>query len=185
MDHFLPWVGENYNSQQKKIMILGESHYWDDEFWDGETKFVVEDYLKKKELRFFTSLTKICLDKTKLTREEKNDFWHSVLFYNYIPENLGKQGDRPSKEQFQKGFEPFKKILNEYKPNYILVCGKQLWDNIPPEFGEEEGQKYYFWWFPIEGGKKAMAACIYHPSRYPKGYGNMNPREIFKKLLSY
>jgi len=27
MEYFLPWVGKNYKSDKKKLMILGESHY--------------------------------------------------------------------------------------------------------------------------------------------------------------
>lgn len=193
MEYFLPWEGKNYKSDKKRLMILGESHYGYKgvKDWTGATKDVVRDYLNNinKEnnywKRFFTSLTKICLNtRDKISSVDKNNFWNSIIYYNYITESLGKPGDRPTPKQFVDGVQAFEKVLNEYKPNYILVCGRQLWFGIPEEFGEK-GPEDYFWYFPIGNGKRAISSYIYHPSRNPSGYKGRDSREIYKKLSSY
>ena len=192
MDHFLPWVGDNYNSQKKKLMIVGESHYGykNVKNWSRATIDVVNNYLGDKNIgdnqwkRIFTSLAKICNNKDEISKEDRMNFWKSIVYYNYIPESLGKPGDRPTVKLFQNGINPFKKVLNEYKPDYVLVCGRQLWFNIPEEFGEK-GPEDYFWYFPFGNDKKAISTYIYHPSRYPQGRSNRISKEIYKKLLSY
>ena len=188
MDHFLPWVGKNYNSQKKRLMILGESLYGfqDVKKWlSSATEYTLKKVVKGEiKLRFFTTITKIALDKTEVNAAEIKEFWNRVMFYEYIPESLGKQGNRPNKEQFKNGYKPFIKVLDKYKPDYILVCGLQLWNNIPNDLGND-GPFPYSWYFPTGKNKGALSTYIYHPSRYSQGGINRNSRKIFKKLFSY
>lgn len=195
MRNYRPWIGKNYKNRNifgnKKVMILGESQWGFENVKGNEaTNTVLKNYLEKRKNdeqsrdRIFTTLAKICLDKSQVSNEEIVEFWDSVLFYNYITESMTKPGQRPTDEQFKNGLEPFLNIINENKPNYILVCGKKLWFSIPESIGKK-GPEDYFWYFPIGAKKEAISTYIYHPSRYPSGTKERNSRKIFQQMMSY
>ena len=91
---FNPWIGKQYKTggifKGKKLLILGESHYgYEDENLNATTE-TVKRYLKNENTvknnwkRFFTSITKICMNVNKLNQEDKVNFWESIVFYNYL-----------------------------------------------------------------------------------------------------
>lgn len=192
---FNPWVGENYNSSSlfkgKKLVILGESHYGyhecNDEDKFSATKNVIDEYLKGDSLydgRIFTSLCKICLGKDHLEKEDKIQFFNSIVFYNYLQESVGEPGDRPTDEQWKQSQSAFLEILEMYKPDYLLVLGKELWFKLPEGGGKLEDSPFeYSWIYPLSNGHKVLATYVYHPSRYPAGYGERDSYKIFRELI--
>jgi hypothetical protein len=72
---FQPWVGENYNAQTPKILVLGESHYGKQEDYTHEwTQGVVKAWALGEEgtTRYFTTIAKILSDKAyeRISQEE-------------------------------------------------------------------------------------------------------------------
>jgi hypothetical protein len=146
-----PWVGKFYGKKgyyNKKIMILGESHYCNEcdvcsasiENKCYIRKELIERFLKYKNSgrdfeKWFNTYTKfanIFIGK-KCDGETIIKFWHSILFYNYVQEPTEAPRKHPTKEMFknednEKGFF---NILKNYSPDVIIAWGKRLWKNLP------------------------------------------------------
>lgn len=77
--------------------------------------------------------TLLCFERNVLGRETSPEdsvsFWQSVAFYNYMQH--AQSGPRKSLEHKDKEYyeKAFREILEELKPNYIIVWGKRLHNN--------------------------------------------------------
>ena len=105
--NFRPWVGKDYFSKGykgKRILVLGESHYCNEQMEGGrcypicskekmredcfsQTEDVISDFV------FYYSgnryeQTFLCFERAvagkELTQEEREEFWQSIVFYNYL-----------------------------------------------------------------------------------------------------
>src|SRR5271165_3112815 len=95
---------------------------------------------------------------------EGNIVWPQVAFHNFVQVPVdGKLGDRPLKDHFEQSCAPFLKLIEELRPERILVCGKQLWDRMPPTAAEDR-LDYYIGVYPLSGGDKAWCLAIKHPA---------------------
>jgi ABC-type Fe3+-hydroxamate transport system substrate-binding protein len=75
-----------------------------------------------------------------LSDEKRREFWDSVAFYNYVQEYAGESPDGTvTDEMWSKAKEPFLEVLEELKPDALLVLGKKLSKNLPAldDFGVE------------------------------------------------
>lgn len=207
-----PWEGKNYGNGifgNLKIMILGESFYWDDlesyikdgysqadreEDINAATICTIEKYLNRLKLNdeekknrrswksTYTKLTKICLDKNEITQADKECFWDSILFYNYIVEPLDKPRANVSQNLWAKSEILFFNVLKYFQPNCILILGDRLWDNMAKKGWSDYNNKNFGYY--LIDGKKIYASSIYHPaSFYPYGTEKYDSRRIFKELL--
>jgi hypothetical protein len=175
-DMFTPWVGAHWGQADnavrgRKILILGESHYEDGQdgalvgsiYADGTLETFEEFVLGEKTLPFFTKLLQTISGRKKaaMTRDEIRAIWDSVIFYNYVPVYVAR-GPRvaPTNEMFEMGALPFKKVINEFSPEVIVVCGYRLWWWLlkGQGFAEDPFTKDTF---PIGS---AMAMRMRHPS---------------------
>lgn len=140
---FAPWIGERYGApdnvlQGRRLLVLGESHYHSDEALTGTTlthmtREVVETYALRRPQRFFTNVTQVLAGRPKrqLSWDELSGLWRSIAFYNYVPVIVaGDSRVRPTREMFEAGREPFLQVLNDLRPEGIVVCGFQLWDHM-------------------------------------------------------
>ncbi len=106
-----------------------------------------------------------------LTRDERHEFWHSVIFGNYIPVVAGQApGDRPTEEMWTGDAGP--KFIEDVKRNeveIVLVCGTTLWRRktfhhaIPSAYtvGARAYEAHEIRW---SNDWYAVAAHIRHPS---------------------
>ena len=188
---FKPWIGESYYSsgiEGKKLLILGESHICggcnecgdlnNTEYQCREfTTNTIKTFLGYKSgdiehaywMNTFTKFGNILSNKN-LNTEETNTFWNSVIFYNFVQFSTQKARKSPLYEEFVKSHPSFFEILDEYKPDLIIVWGQRLWDLMPSngEYSEKEisvdsatrGRLYYY---SIDS-KKIPAYMINHPS---------------------
>lgn len=186
--NFAPFVGENYEKgiNGKKILILGESHYWGEEIYEN----AYED-LKKGEYLDFTDdviSAYIAYQKgerehspwmnsfTKFTKEFYNweegkidlvAFWQSVAFYNYVQFPITAVRTSPTQEEFQQSEKAFYEVLEKYQPDVIIAWSWRLWGNMPStgRFGEpssvNKGKGIYYY---EVGGKEYPIIAVAHPS---------------------
>lgn len=173
--YFKPWIGNNYEMNElfgKKILVLGESHYsWDFNIQvDHElTKKCINDQIKGSYSKQFWTNIVIALTGTKPTLEEKRIFWHSVAFYNYVQEPVGK-GPRlsPKEEMWGKSIPAFVDILNELQPQFILALGYRLWWRLP-DLNRKAGpiifdkKNLQTWFYPLRD-YNCLAYGVNHPS---------------------
>lgn len=187
---FKPYVGKNYFEGYlgKKLLILGESHYCDGNKCN-ETEICLQlpdcnsftkdrlseffDYKKgileaESWMRTFTRFTNVFLGE-KVGDEDLLRFWDRVMFYNYV--QYPTQGPRksPTKQDFENSETAFFEILEEYRPDLIIIWGARLEKELPLknktisnfEILNESGHKFHY--YDISG-KKIPAYAIYHPS---------------------
>ena len=136
---FLPFVGDQYEdgisfkdngelvlgtkkNPGKKVLVLGESHYCDEDLSDEEllsfTRDVLDSYLNSEErcswkrtfLKFERALSNAD------TNIDSKSIWNHLMFYNYLQCPL--RGLRMAGEKYyEEAKEPFFAILEKYKPD--------------------------------------------------------------------
>ena len=183
--HYLPWKGEKYekgNIFGKRIMILGESHYGKvHSTTNNTTSVVIEESIFKGlyNTRFLRMVPPAILGLNSvnaITQEQRKEFWHNVLFYNYIQEtvNSGPRGKR-TMEQWSKSEDAFYEVINQYKPEYIFAFGYDLGANLPRVNSKTidglRGIEY-----TLNDGSKSIVAIVKHPA------GGMSYKEVHKVI---
>jgi len=201
---FHPVIGDRYKESNPlgiRLLILGESHYR----WEGAPQLLADTTrvaLGDGTYPFWKSLA------AKVgTSDIDGGFWRSVAFYNYVQEFVGDGSRvRPTEGMWRskQSIEGFKEVLEDCKPERILVIGKDTWRMmaggeedfrtgapiierrfpLPPDFSKgfspEEGG--YAFWYPTGGTTYALAAPIYHPG-YPKGFHSVSTSDVVTQLL--
>ena len=151
---FLPFVGDQYwygisfndngelvlgtkENPGKKVLVLGESHYCDEDLSDEElssfTRDVLDCYLNSEEryswMRTFVKFER-ALSNTVTNIEDSKSIWNHLIFYNYL--QLPLRGARMvGDSEYEDAAIPFFAILKKYQPNYIIVWGRRLFANLP------------------------------------------------------
>jgi hypothetical protein len=207
---FNPWVGKNYKNNggifKKKILALGDSHYC------GECNYCGDLSINKIDCREMTSdVINYFLDQTQTAKwkktftcferavsgkalmlKEKNEFWNSLIFYNYVQNaTMCDPNTPPTEEMYKKSEVAFWEILQKFEPDYILIWGKRLYDYLPNDtpFGkgklkdiEINGSIDFgaIWYVPIKN-KTIIAYRIPHPGR-PFSWEEWHP--FIKKALN-
>jgi hypothetical protein len=187
---FLPWIGKDYANGgifKKKILILGESHYCDDPIECPNCRPGVKsdcNFLTNKVIRgqftegekkhpIFTKLTKLLLDRELHGLQDKEDFWNSVSFYNYIQRSVSNRpGVAPTSEMFQMSFPSFNEVMDKLSPDFLLIVSSRLWENLPGREGVEwpagpiieENNIVKRTWYYKGKTKDTLSMVIYHPS---------------------
>lgn len=145
---FLPFVGQNYEQIEFKILVLGESHHYDGDFNNipnDLTQNVVSDYLKFKKtgvhhenwMRTFTRFSNIFNGYT-LTNTETISFWESVAFYNFVQYPTHESRQSPSPMHFTNSIDAFNEVLKSLDPDFIIFWGHRLWNNFPKQNHKQE-----------------------------------------------
>jgi len=190
---FKPFVGNNYHNgiKGKKILVLGESHYCEGIRYENYSCKKTEkclqhakcqnftndvmarffDYKKgngEKEtwMPTFTRFTNVFYGK-RVNNEELLDFWNSVMFYNYVQKSV-MEGSRttPPEQDFVDSQKAFREILEEYKPDLIIVWGVRLWDRFPDIIDLKSlktNPNEMFGYYKMND-KKIFVYAVYHPS---------------------
>ena len=195
MDHinFRPWVGTRYQSagfMGKRILVLGESHYCRDYLNPGDKCYpycrkeimkddchsqtedvinnVIYDYNGEPYMRTFLCFERAILGKA-LSQNEREFFWQSVVFYNYIQYSQRDSRMAPQPDHWAKSELAFKELIEQYMPDCIVVWGARLYDGLPDWNGVPS--KLYIndtdytdiWTYTING-KAIPAMKVHHPS---------------------
>lgn len=199
---FHPWVGDKYeygikgfdengkivygtpDDPGKKILVLGESHYCAElaDAISELTKIIIADLIdpfsgwepyKNTYTKFIKSLTGYTDD---LEFEDKKEAWKHIAFYNYVQEPMTGARISPTTDEFKKSKEAFWEILNELKPDLIIVWGNRLYNNLPKNGKQLEDLEVFIdkdlycseiWSYsiPMDKGSKCIPVLyIKHPS---------------------
>ena len=147
---FKPFIGKYFQTQEFKILILGESHYFCDkdysDYLNEEKRIksitieVVNRFLdfkktgenSEKWMKTYTSFSNVFNGKRQ-SNPETIDFWESCSFYNYVQAPTKGTRISPMKEEFDLSFNAFKHVVEEINPNLIFFWGYRLWDNFPKD----------------------------------------------------
>ena len=110
------WIGKHYTASNPKILLLGESDY-------GETgqldKYIPEWLDRKNPDHTFARISNTF--GSNISREE---FWHQIAFYNFVPGSLGPtRAHRPTSQLYLEAQPVLSEVLNALKPDGVLILG--------------------------------------------------------------
>ena len=136
---FEPWIGSQVSNVNNKVLVLGESHYGDvsPEDWHDFTNYIVNKFLRYKSgnekhehwMNTFTRFSNVVTSNMDIPMDT-NEFWNSIIFYNYIQRPLYSSRIAPTQEEFINSAKAFEALVAIHKPTEIIVWGKRLWDYL-------------------------------------------------------
>ena len=147
---FQPFVGKDYANGGifgKRILVLGESHYMNEENREDcmvptFTQDIVEWYLDENKERKPWMPTYLKFERSlvgeETDQEERLKIWNSIMFYNYLQVPMYGPREAGTDEQYQQSENAFFEVLEKYRPEYVIAWGKRLWEKLP---GDKEGYK--------------------------------------------
>lgn len=172
--NFLPWVGPDYQQgiNNKKIMVLGESHYCAKE--SDAVSTITQDVVRSvrnREERYnaYFYFERTMLGQPDVSDEEAAKLWDSLLFYNYVQEAMSTPKTSPTGAQFKDAELPFLKVLYKYHPDILIVWGEPLYRSIPQDGvqGDDlmiDGMAYQTWIYTLDKDHHVKVMWINHPS---------------------
>lgn len=179
MNHlfFKPWIGAEYASGGifgKRILVLGESHYTDGEPDPNITNDVLNEYLSYETtvppyLQSFNKFERSLVG-TTTDGAARRQIWNSVVFYNYLQVPMSGPRQAGNEADYANAAEAFFEVLEQYRPEYIIVWGYRLWDAMPTdrwEWGEEltlDGAPVRTGCYLLADGTRVKAVPVKHPS---------------------
>lgn len=198
---FLPWIGKEYNNGgifKKRILVLGESFYCsDEEVCEELTTKTVKNYLDIRNgedlpnkgnwtntyLKFERSLVNKQTDKY-----DSEQIWNSIAFFNYLQVNLYESREAGKDEDYIQAQKAFIEVINQLKPELIIVWGTtRMYDSLPST-NWEDGEKYVVEGYPVLNGRYILSdgnivkiIFVYHPSTgysWEWWYNNVISREL-------
>ena len=194
MEHvfFKPWIGKNYKSGgifQKKILVVGESHYCGNENCNGKCGFRdfpqggCEDFTQNRIIEY---LSGDCTDKwtktyrkferslvnKETTLEDAKEIWQSIAFFNFLQVAMNEARQSGTHEDYIEGQKAFLEVIDELQPDLIIVWGVgNLYEYLP---GEKDG---WIWGDELKideynvkngyyqrNGNEPRVIAVYHPS---------------------
>ena len=128
---WFPYVGENYFPSDRKVLIIGESHYRDNNQpsidWNNKPTFTREIHkiiaLDKKYDR-----TKVFyyLNRALFRNDERIDtkiLWAKLAFYNFVQSSMHTRKSRPNEDDYLKGWVNYFKLLPILNPDFCIFIG--------------------------------------------------------------
>ena len=123
-----PWVGKDYSSSQKKLLVVGESSYkyWEDPseiHGKNEIRNIVSYwvYQRKDGISFFNRISKLL--GVKHDYENRKKFFDKISFYNIVQKIVDSQYDRPTDDDFIDGWKKFIEVISVLQPDYCIFIG--------------------------------------------------------------
>ena len=96
--------------------------------------------------------------------------WNSVIFFNYLQVAMGGPREAGTAEQYHLAGKAFFEVIEKYQPEYVIVWGKRLWNNLP-NVGWQDGDDIVVDGYPVamgsyllSNGKQVKVMAVNHPS---------------------
>lgn len=137
---FKPYIGSNYRDSSPKTLILGESAYGKDLDGDSVNWFIESTKHGEWNYAYFTKIPYIVSKPQHFDDNlnlDKDLFWNSVCFHEYIQEPLKAARERPTQTMWENAARIFPEILNKIEPEVIACFGFDLYDHVIEAFHSE------------------------------------------------
>lgn len=121
---WLPYVGKNYHSSKYKILVVGESHYAEEQHKDAwrdvnSTRDCIDEVMYRNlwQNRTFSNITYL------LKGQRYNDpaLWDHIAYHNFVQELMITRQERPS--NYYSPWESFLSVVNVLKPDQVIFIG--------------------------------------------------------------
>jgi hypothetical protein len=136
-----PWKGSLYcklGIDGQRLAIVGYSHHGDDDNEDYTIKSIRNAILGNPDGAFFN------LIRNYFFFESSDEFWERVMFLNYLPRSVGCDDKRyatGTDEQIQQAKCRFLRVIEQYRPQKVLILSKKTWWTLPMTVEETAGRK--------------------------------------------
>ncbi len=175
---FIPWVGSQYAEGIKgeRLMVLGESHYCanESEAVPQLTINIIHHILNPDSQHegFINTYTKFgrALAGKEQYNKDRAAVWNSFLFYNYVQVPISETRKAPQKQDFVDAESPFFTVMEQYRPDCVIVWGNRLYNNLPRKGNQTEdlilrdGKSVETWVYKLSNGHTVNLLPITHPS---------------------
>lgn len=132
-----PWVGKNYQLNHEKILVVGESHYANNNETDPIEQMCNVDHVADDinftryiiyESRILRDYAPKTLDNINRVLVGSNNFegkllWNNIAFYNFIQRPMKTVDERPSWEDFLNGWRTFADVVKILQPTACIFIG--------------------------------------------------------------
>ncbi len=139
---YLPWVGDEYEHQSVRWLILGESNYGVGVHERDAVRDLIRAHFKESSGIMDNGRYRICRASERLLHGDISEaaairrFWQRHAYYNYVCESMPERAVRPTPKQFRESLPALSEVLCTLRPDVVLVLGIQLWGALP---GERDG----------------------------------------------
>ena len=126
-----PWIGNNYIN--KKILIVGDSHFEDGGYWQKGNKDATRQIIdvcvmdekseKRGKSKIHSSIEKVFYNKKNITIEESKRLWQASAYFNLVQELMTSSSAPPTTSQLDLGWESFLDVAKILKPTVCIKCG--------------------------------------------------------------
>ena len=176
-----PWVGSDYFETHPRILILGLSMHSTENNIDKREVISMVRAIRNEEwtYAFFTKIGHAFSNESHWyengdgTNEyflEKNEFWNSVAFYEYLHDIFNGPKEQISPKQFHNAQKPFLEVVEKLEPDIILTLGFITYENLP-QMGEfvktyiDDDLKMEVWKYKFPN-KLSYVCRVQHPSSF-------------------
>jgi len=132
--NWLPWIGKDYFSSERRVLIVGESHYLtgseknlQEVSQQDFTRNVIQTKCiddKEKDQPTFDNLTRCLFGKKKMNEKEKREkVWQHLAFYNFVQRPMKTNKKRPKPSDMNIGWEVFAELIKILKPTECIFIG--------------------------------------------------------------
>lgn len=132
-----PWIGSNYFRAQRRVLIVGESHYnTGDNIDEANIKTIREKWTTRdvvqtypvshdRDNNMFENLHRCLFQTNHIDRES---VWKNVAFYNFVQRPMNYNGkewekERPTRKDIEIGWRVFVDVVNILQPTDCLFVG--------------------------------------------------------------
>ena len=134
--YYKPWIGSKY--QEGGLLFLSESAYC----WETghprpshPTKHTVEytafNCFATRGFRYVTAVTRALCRSEWPAAEGIRNRWNQIAYSIYVQRPLPATTSRPAKIDFLSSGRPFLQLIDDLKPNRVVITGYQTWEQMP------------------------------------------------------
>ena len=142
--NWLPWIGNNYKNNKRRLLIVGESHYVPDAeenlrkivIKSAETPLHTRNTIYESpvcgewENKIFNNIHKVLL---RTNDFDKELFWKQVCYYNFIPKLMDYRiKERPAWIDFYTSWKSFVDLIKILNPTDCLFIGVSASNSFNP-----------------------------------------------------
>lgn len=169
--NWYPWVGKDYETSKRKLLIIGESHYLNEDDDEKNKK-------RKEELEASFSHTRDCLHEVLIDKSWSNPTYQNIMetlcdrsinpdndnvfskiaYHNLIQEPLWSRQESPSEQQASIGWQILMSVINILKPTDCIMLGVR-------------NDKYF------NETMRKLSVSFQEVEEFPNKIGNTRPRK--------
>ena len=188
---WFPWIGKEYFDSERRILIVGESHYLiDDKEHPEKTEKNKEEanrpdftrnVIQTKcidvsgEVPTFDNLNRCLFGKKNPKKKVRTEMWKQLAFYNFVQRPMETIDERPTSGDIKKGWKVFAELIKMLKPTHCIFIGFAAADSGHRKpyickfpCSKEKVGKYYARLFSAKIDEQNTCQCvaIKHTSQY-------------------